>query len=104
MKKPLALLTALMLSACVATPPTTPQVAQVKEADLGLTGAQAPQFPSEWWKAFNDPQIDRLAALTIANNPTLAAALARMRAAQSELTVNQAKDLPQVTLIQPWPD
>ena len=98
MKKPLALLTALMLSACVATPPTTPQVAQVKEADLGLTGAQAPQFPSEWWKAFNDPQIDRLAALTIANNPTLAAALARMRAAQSELTVNQAKDLPQVTL------
>ena len=98
MKKPLALLAALLLTACVATPPTTPQVAQVKDADLGLTGAQAPRFPSEWWKAFNDPQIDRLAALTITNSPTLAGALARMRAAQAELAVNQAEDLPQVTL------
>ena len=34
----------------------------------------------------------------IANNPTLAGALARMRAAQAELAVNQAEDLPQVTL------
>jgi len=98
MKQPLALLTALLLTACVATPPTTPQVAQVKEADLGLTGAEAPRFPNEWWKAFNDPQIDRLAALTITGNPTLAGALARMRAAQAELAVNQAEDLPQVTL------
>ncbi|MFO1248026.1 MAG: efflux transporter outer membrane subunit [Alphaproteobacteria bacterium] len=98
MKKPIALLTALMLSACVATPPTTPQVAQVKQADLGLTGADAPHFPRAWWKAFNDPQIDRLAEQVIANNPTLAGAMARMRAAQAELAVNQAEDLPQVTL------
>ena len=98
MRKPLALVTALLASACVSTPPTTPQVTEVKPAELGLGGAQAPHFPQEWWKAFNDPQIDRLAAQTIANNPTLAAALARMRSAQSVLAVNQAEDLPQVTL------
>jgi NodT family efflux transporter outer membrane factor (OMF) lipoprotein len=98
MRKPLALLSALLLSACVATPPTTPQVAQVKQADMGLTGDAAPHFPREWWKAFNDPQVDRLAAQVIANNPTLAGALARMRAAQAELAVNRAEDLPQVTL------
>ncbi|MBA2588072.1 MAG: efflux transporter outer membrane subunit [Alphaproteobacteria bacterium] len=98
MRKLLSLLPALLLTACVDTPPTTPQVAEVKQAELGLTGAEAPHFPQEWWKAFNDPQIDRLAALTIANNPTLAGALARMRAAQAELAVNQAQDLPQVTL------
>jgi NodT family efflux transporter outer membrane factor (OMF) lipoprotein len=98
MRKPLTLLSALLLTACVATPPTTPQVAEVKQAELGLTGADAPHFPQQWWKAFNDPQIDRLAAQVIANNPTLAGAMARMRAAQAELAVNQARDLPQVTL------
>ncbi|HWY64190.1 MAG TPA: efflux transporter outer membrane subunit [Rhizomicrobium sp.] len=97
-KKSGALLSALLLTACVDTPPTTPQVGEIKQQDLGLSGASAPQTPREWWKAFNDPQIDRLAASVIANNPTLSAAMARMRAAQAELAVNRAEDLPQVTL------
>ena len=98
MKKTATLLSALLLSGCVATPPTTPQVVQVKQDQLGLTGAAAPRIPEEWWKVFGDPQVDRLAAQVIANNPTLAGALARMRAAQAQLAVNQAEDLPQVNL------
>jgi NodT family efflux transporter outer membrane factor (OMF) lipoprotein len=99
MTKPLAaLLSALLLTACVDTPPTTPQVAQVEQADLGLTGEAAPHYPHEWWKAFGDPQVDRLAASVMAGNPTLAGALARMRAAQAELSVQRADDRPQVTL------
>ena len=98
MKKPLSLLSALLLSACVATPPTTPQVAEVKAENLGLTGGPAPRFPAAWWKAFGDPQVDRLAQQVMVGNPTLAGALARMRAAQAQLAVNQAEDLPQVTL------
>jgi NodT family efflux transporter outer membrane factor (OMF) lipoprotein len=103
MKKSISLLSALMLSApllsaCVETPPTTPQVAEVKQETLGLAGAAAPHFPAQWWKAFGDPQVDRLAERVMAGNPTLAGALARMRAAQSQLAVNQAEDLPQVTL------
>jgi NodT family efflux transporter outer membrane factor (OMF) lipoprotein len=98
MRKPLALVSALMLSACVAAPPTTPQVAQVEQAKLGLTGQPAPHFPHEWWKAFHDPQVDRLAQLVVAHNPTLQGALAKMRAAQAELAVNRAEDRPQVTL------
>ncbi len=98
MKKSLSLLSALLLSACVATPPTTPQVAEVKSENLGLTGGPAPHFPAEWWKAFGDPQVDRLAQQVMVGNPTLAGALARMRAAQAQLAVNQAEDLPQVTL------
>jgi NodT family efflux transporter outer membrane factor (OMF) lipoprotein len=98
MRKPLSLLSALLLTACVATPPTTPQVPQVKQDGLGLDGAPAPQVGADWWKAFADPQVDRLAASVVANNPTLAGALARMRAAQAQLAVNQAEDLPQVTL------
>ena len=98
MKKTATLMSALLLSACVATPPTTPQVAQVKQETMGLTGAAAPRIPEEWWKVFGDPQVDRLAAQVIANNPTLAGGLARMRAAQAQLAVNQAQDLPQVNL------
>ena len=96
-KKSGALLTALMVSACVEVPPTTPQVKQVAQENMGLTGAPAPHAPREWWKVFGDPQIDRLAALVISDNPTLSSALARMRAAQSEAAVKQAEDLPQVT-------
>jgi len=98
MRKPLSLLSALLLTACVSTPPTTPQVAEIKQDKLGLDGVPAPQVGADWWKAFADPQADRLAAAVVANNPTLAGALARMRAAQAQLAVNQAEDLPQVTL------
>jgi NodT family efflux transporter outer membrane factor (OMF) lipoprotein len=98
MKKSLALMSALMLSACVEAPPTTPQVAKVEQPALGLAGDPAPHYPREWWKAFNDPQIDRLAGLVIANNPTLESALARLRAAEAEVSVNRAEDRPQVTL------
>jgi NodT family efflux transporter outer membrane factor (OMF) lipoprotein len=98
LKKSGALMTALLLSACVDAPPTTPQVKEVAQDGLGLTGAPAPHAPREWWKAFADPQVDRLAALVVSDNPTLSAALARMRAAQSELAVSRAEDLPQVSL------
>jgi NodT family efflux transporter outer membrane factor (OMF) lipoprotein len=89
---------ALLLTACADTPPTEPQVKTLETAALGLSAIPAPAVPDAWWKSFNDPQIDRLAAAMLGGNPTLAAALARIRAAQAELSVNQAKDLPQVTL------
>ena len=103
MRKPIALISALMvpvplLGGCVDTPPTTPQVGEVQQSGLGLDGTAAPHFPREWWKAFKDPQVDRLADLVIANNPTLQGALAKLRAAQAELAVNRAEDRPQVTL------
>lgn len=94
----MALACALMLSACVDTPPTTPQLKEVEQANLGLTGDNAPHYPREWWTAFKDPQVDRLAPMVIANNPTLQGALAKLRAAQAELAVNRAEDRPQVTL------
>jgi len=98
MKKTVVLLSALLLSACVSSPTTTPQASQVAPEKLGLSGAAAPQFPDEWWKAFHDPQVDRLAELVLAGNPTLQGALARIRAAEAQLSVARADDLPQATL------
>jgi NodT family efflux transporter outer membrane factor (OMF) lipoprotein len=98
MKKSLALLPALLLTACVATPPTTPQLHEIAPGTLGLGTAGAPQFPDAWWTAFHDPQVDRLAGLLVANNPNLAGAIARIRAAQSDAAAAGAEALPQVSL------
>lgn len=96
---PLAgLMAALLLSACVDTPPTDPQVTQIAPDTLGLGPAPMTAVPTAWWRAFSDPQVDRLAPRVIANNPSLAAAMARMRAAQAQLSVAHADDRPQVTL------
>jgi len=89
---------ALILCACVAAPSTTAQVKQVEPASLGLNGDAAPPFPTTWWRVFNDPQVDRLAEKVMTNNPTLAGAMARIRAAEAELSVQRANDRPQVTL------
>ncbi len=99
MKKLLpVLLCASMLTACVAAPTTTPQVKQIAAANLGLGENAAPQYPEDWWKAFHDPQVDRLVELLAQNNPTLAAAMARIRTAQAQYAVAGAQDMPQVTL------
>ena len=97
LRRTAALMFGLSLAACVDAPPVTPQVGEIQPSSLGLGGEAAPRAPRDWWKAFDDPQVDRLAASVIANNPTLAGALARLRAAQAEVAVNLAKDLPQAS-------
>jgi NodT family efflux transporter outer membrane factor (OMF) lipoprotein len=93
-----SLASALTLSACAESSATTPQIKEVTADKLGLTGPAAPQFPDQWWTAFKDPQVDRLAGILVRDNPTLAGAIARIRAAQAQFAVAQASDLPQVTL------
>jgi NodT family efflux transporter outer membrane factor (OMF) lipoprotein len=45
-----------------------------------------------------DPQLDRLVDQLLANNPTLQGALARIRAAQAELSVARAQSYPNINL------
>ena len=97
MKKLLVLLPALLLSACVAAPPTTPQIKEDRARRPGLGHQPAPQFPDDWWKRFSDPQVDRLAGLLVKDNPTLAGAIARIRAAAGAACPWRRQDLPQVT-------
>ena len=100
MSKSLAalLLLALPLAGCVQAPATTPSQAEIAPAKLGLGVQPAPQLEPDWWKALGDPQLDRLVDQVLANNPTLQAALARIRAAQAELSVARAQSYPNVNL------
>ena len=87
-----------LLSACVDTPSTTPSEVSLKSDTLGLGAAPAPAVSDTWWTAFHDPQLDRLVAQALKGNPSLAAALARVRAAQSQLSAARASTYPQVML------
>ncbi len=99
MKRGAALvLAATLLGGCVATPSTTPREVPLPGDGLGLHGAAAPTISDRWWTAFGDPQLDALVDRAIAGNPSLAAALARVRAAQAELAGSRALTYPQITL------
>jgi len=76
-------LCAALLSACVLAPKDAPQVASIDTTALGLSTAQTAPISDGWWQAYQDPQLDRLVEQTLAHNPTLAQALARVREAQA---------------------
>jgi len=93
-----ALLLALPLIGCVQAPATTPSQSEIAPAGLGLDGAAAARLQPDWWKAFNDPQLDRLVEQLLANNPTLQGALARIRAAQAELSAARTLEYPTINI------
>ncbi len=98
MRKSWALLLTLPLAACVEAPPTTVSQVPIAPQKLGLGADAAMRVEAEWWKAFGDPQLDKLVTRLLANNPTLQGALARIRAAQAELSVARTADYPSITV------
>ncbi len=89
-------LPALLLAAC--TVPREPlAVAEVTVPSLGLGAEPAPAIADGWWQALGDPQLDRLMTDALAGNPTLAAAMARLREAGSFLASAEADRRPQLT-------
>jgi NodT family efflux transporter outer membrane factor (OMF) lipoprotein len=97
-KKSWALLLALPLVGCVEAPPTTRSQIEIAPQKLGLGAEAAPRAEAQWWKAFGDPQLDRLVTRLLADNPTLQGALARIRAAQAELSVARTGEYPNINL------
>jgi len=90
------LLAALMLAGCLSAPSTVPREVPINGSTLGFDKAAAPPTADAWWKAFGDPQLDRLIEQALVGNPSLAAALARVREAQSALSATRASTWPQL--------
>ncbi len=97
-KAPLALLTALLLAGCASVPNVSPRLSAMPPQALGIGAGETRTIADNWWTAFGDPQLDRLIDMGLAGNPDLAGALARVRAAQAAIGVQQAADLPQIAL------
>jgi NodT family efflux transporter outer membrane factor (OMF) lipoprotein len=93
-----ALLLTLPLVGCVQAPPTKPTQSEVAPASLGLGSEAAPQPATDWWKALNDPQLDRLVSQGLARNPTLQGALARIRAAEAEVSAARSLQYPNINI------
>lgn len=93
-----ALVVAVGLSACVTAPSDLPQGQPIEASALGLNGAPVHPAQDQWWKAYGDPQLDRLVARALERNPGLAQAMSRLDDANARLGVARAPRLPKITL------
>jgi NodT family efflux transporter outer membrane factor (OMF) lipoprotein len=89
---------AATLSGCVTPPKTEPQVQSIADETVGLGTTAAPAVTDRWWEQYGDPQFDQLVSSALERNPNLQQTLARVRAAQSQVTLAVAQRTPGVTL------
>jgi outer membrane protein TolC len=86
------------LSACITPPKLGPQQQTIASDHLGLSSQVSAPLPVQvWWSTFNDPQFDGLMQQALADNPSLAQAMARVREAQSLADVARARLAPTVS-------
>jgi NodT family efflux transporter outer membrane factor (OMF) lipoprotein len=93
-----AALVVVLLSACVLPPKDDPRETSVDAQKLGLSTTPAPQAQDGWWQAYGDAQLNQIIEESLATNPTLEMALARVREAQSQADSAHAKLLPSSSL------
>jgi NodT family efflux transporter outer membrane factor (OMF) lipoprotein len=98
------LLGAALTAGCLFPPHEPRRVTQVQAESVGLAGKPEtaprpyPGIPTNWWVALGDPQLDRLVETGLADNPSLEAALARVRAARAATDVQRGGQLPQIDI------
>lgn len=65
--------------------------------DVPASGTTADRlFGEAWWLSLHDPAIDALMTTTLAENPELGQAIARMDEAKAQVGVNSADRLPAI--------
>jgi NodT family efflux transporter outer membrane factor (OMF) lipoprotein len=89
--------TAVALAACASMDHAPVATRQVNVAALGGTNATVDWPRDDWWRRYDDPQLDQLIADGLAANPSLDAARARVARANAEAGVARAALLPQVS-------
>jgi len=101
----LALASILVACGTSATPPqSTMELPTAYKEAASVQGYWKVAQPSEaephgeWWHAFNDPALDELLQRAEVDNPGLAAATARVKAARALLRGGEAERMPQVNL------
>jgi NodT family efflux transporter outer membrane factor (OMF) lipoprotein len=104
-----ALALTLTLSGCITPPKLDPEPPTLANDQLGLRGPgltrpdrvpqlSAPTPAGDWWSAFNDRALDHLMQQALAENPSLAQAMARLSEAQSLADVTRSGLAPAVSV------
>jgi NodT family efflux transporter outer membrane factor (OMF) lipoprotein len=87
----IAVVVTLALSGCITPPRIDPEQPTIPNDRLGLTRQlSAPTPAPDWWSAFNDPELNHLMQQSLAENPSLKQAMARLREAQSFTDLTRA--------------
>lgn len=89
-------LMASLLAGCAAVPHDQPALKPLDAPAMGLSGTAGP-LAVDWWTAMGDPQLDRIMSNALAGNPTLEAAMARLRVATAGIEADRAGLRPQVS-------
>lgn len=94
------LVLATLLSACASIQSSKPDIdSRFENASFKpLVSADAMQAPSNWWAGFSSTQLNQLMQRAQADNLSLEATEARLRAAQASLDASQAGFFPSLTL------
>jgi NodT family efflux transporter outer membrane factor (OMF) lipoprotein len=79
------LLAALLLAGCASTEGIAPTAKMTQPQQLGLQPAQTAFPKANWWTTFDDPELDRLIATALADNPSLQIAQARLAQARAQV-------------------
>ncbi|WJM25598.1 efflux transporter outer membrane subunit [Novosphingobium resinovorum] len=93
-------LLALALSACMGagTPPKTVVPPAAGGAFAALPVASIEPVPEDWWRLYDDPQLDALVMASLAANADLRVAYANLDGARAALRQAQAARLPTTTV------
>ena len=86
---------ALALAGCASSSGIEPQ-ARLREPAAQPAATPRFEVAAEWWRAFGDPQLDRLVEQALAGHPQLGVAEARLRRARAISDAASAASLPQV--------
>lgn len=94
------LVLASLLSACASIESSKPAIdSRLENASFKpLVSADAIQAPANWWTGFSSTQLNELMKLAQADNLSLEATEARLRAAQASLDASRAGFFPSLTL------
>jgi len=93
----------LALAGCATSAGLHPQGKPIDPSSLAtgrslaqVTASEAAWPQTDWWTGLGDPQLDALIAEALKNNPSLAVADARVRAAQAAAGVTHADLIPSI--------
>ncbi|QIZ76921.1 efflux transporter outer membrane subunit [Ferrimonas lipolytica] len=103
MRNLVSLTVALLLTGCAVGPDYQgPESAQWQPQQWQLNGSQsdltATTVQQQWWRQFNDPQLDQLVDKALQQNLTVLASQQRVKLAQSYREAVSATNLPQIGL------
>lgn len=86
------------LAGCAAIDPGPPSLTEIPGARLGLKQAAVEWPRAQWWLRYDAPQLNRIMEQALADNPSVAAARARLAIANAAVRGARAVQLPRLDL------